>query len=130
MVGSGEAMSKSDPPLPRSAWARTGFSGAGSWAGSAVAAGALDARPDVRVPEGAVPAVVVSDDVETVIGDQADEHAAQMADDLVEALMIEASAAAAGDVDVAAWAWWCGRGVETCPSLVISKLEPRSKNKH
>ena len=30
---------------------------------------------------------------------------------------------------MAARAWRCGRGVETRPSLVISKLEPRSKKK-
>jgi hypothetical protein len=61
--------------------------------------------------------VAVSDDVETVIGDQADEHAAQMADDLVEALMIEASAAAAGDVDVAASAI-AGQRLEDFPDGV------------
>ncbi len=85
--------------------------------GSAVAAGALDARPDVRVPEGAVPTVVVSDDVESVIGDQANEQATQMAGDLVEALTIEADAAASGDADVAASAI-AGQRLEDFPDGV------------
>lgn len=85
--------------------------------GSAVAAGALDARPDLTVPDGAVPPVVVSGDVETVIGDQADGHAAQMADDLVEALMIEAGAAASGDATLAASAI-AGQRLEDFPEGV------------
>lgn len=85
--------------------------------GSAVVAGAVDARPDVRVPAGTVPTVVVSDEVGTVIEDQADERATQMADDLVEALIIEADAAASRDVGVAASAI-AGQRLEDFPEGV------------
>jgi hypothetical protein len=26
--------------------------------------------------------------------------------------------------------WWHGHGVDSCPLLILSKLEPRSKKKH
>jgi hypothetical protein len=70
--------------------------------GPAVAPAALADRPDVEVPDGAVPDVTVSGDVTTVVGDAASSQADAMAHDLVAALMIEADARAAGDSEMAA----------------------------
>lgn len=73
-----------------------------SQTGTAIAAGALDRRPDVTIPDDALPPVTVSDDVETVVGDRATAQADDMARDLMTALMIEADAAATDDADLAA----------------------------
>jgi hypothetical protein len=72
--------------------------------GAAVDAAAVEDRPDVEVPEDAVPPVSVSGDVRSVIGDRAGEDAGQMARDLVADLLIEADALRAGDTDLAATA--------------------------
>lgn len=67
-----------------------------------IAAGALDGRPDVTIPDGALPAITISDDVASVVGDRATLQADEMARDLMEALMIEADAAATNDAALAA----------------------------
>ena len=79
--------------------------------------GVLDTRPDLVLPAGAVPPVMVSDDVETMVGDEAASEAEHMAHDLVEGLMIEASAAAAGDLTLAASAI-AGERLEAFPEGV------------
>jgi hypothetical protein len=83
--------------------------------GRAVASGALADRPDVEVPDGAVPDVTVSGDVETVVGDAASSQADAMAHDLVAALMIEADARATGDSKMAASAI-AGQRLEEFPA--------------
>jgi hypothetical protein len=70
--------------------------------GAGIEAGVLEGRPAVEVPDGAVPAVTVSDDVRTVVGDDAAAQADRMAHDLVADLMIEADAARTEDRDLAA----------------------------
>jgi hypothetical protein len=84
-------------------------------AGPTVASDALIGRPDVQVPQGAVPEVTVSSDVTTVVGDAATSQADEMAHDLVAALMIEAHARAAGDSEMAATAI-AGQRLEDFPS--------------
>ena len=70
--------------------------------GAGIEAGVLEGRPAVEVPDGAVPAVTVSDDVRTVVGDDAAAQADRMAHDLVADLMIEADAAGTEDRELAA----------------------------
>jgi Na+-translocating ferredoxin:NAD+ oxidoreductase RnfD subunit len=71
---------------------------------AAVDPGLLEQRPDVDVPEGAVPPVQVSGEVRSVIGDRAGRDADQMARHLVADLLIEADALRSGDADLAATA--------------------------
>jgi Na+-translocating ferredoxin:NAD+ oxidoreductase RnfD subunit len=62
-----------------------------------VDASLLEARPEVEVPAGAVPAVAVSDEVRSVVGSRASADAETMAQDLVADLVIEADALRAAD---------------------------------
>lgn len=72
--------------------------------GITVSTAALASRPDVAVPAGAVPAIALSDEVRTVVGQSAARDVEGMAQHLVQDLLIEAEALRTRDAVLAATA--------------------------
>jgi len=72
--------------------------------GTTIAVDSLEGRPTVPVPDGAVPPITISQEVQTVIGDRAARLGEQMAHDLVTDLLIEADAHHSDDIALAATA--------------------------